>query len=75
MGLSAPSPGAHTSLLVCRRILYRFLDLLTAQGRALQGFVQREFDDYLKCGRLECGFPRVGCEHCHTARLVENSSL
>ena len=26
---------------------------LTAQGRELSGYVQREFDDYLKCGRLE----------------------
>jgi len=32
--------------------------------------VQREFEDYLKCGRLEHGFLRVQCEDCHSERLV-----
>ena len=40
------------------------------QGRALPLYVQREFDDYLECGRLEHGFLRVGCEDCHHERLV-----
>jgi hypothetical protein len=43
---------------------------LAAQGRALPGYVQREFDDYLKCGRLEYGFMRVRCESCHAEHLV-----
>ncbi len=29
-----------------------------------------EFDDYLKCGRLEHGFLRVRCDTCHFERLV-----
>ena len=29
-----------------------FLDLMAAQGRPLPVYVQREFDDYLRCGRL-----------------------
>ena len=33
---------------------------LVAQGRELPGYVQREFEDYLKCGRLE---------HCLTYRM------
>ena len=31
---------------------------------------QREFADYLKCGRLEHGFLRVRCDKCHFERLV-----
>lgn len=30
----------------------------------------REFEDYLKCGRLEHGFLRVRCESCHAEHLV-----
>ena len=40
-----------------------------AQGRVLPAYVQREFDDYLKCGRLENGFLWVRCESCHAEHL------
>ncbi len=50
--------------------LPQFLLLMEQQGRFIPGYVQREFDDYLKCGRLEYGFLRVRCEDCHHARLV-----
>ncbi len=43
---------------------------LAEQGRGLPEYVQREFEDYLKCGRLEGGFLRVRCDTCHTERLV-----
>jgi len=43
---------------------------LAGQGRVLPEYVQREFEDYLQCGRLERGFPRVRCESCHAERLV-----
>lgn len=43
---------------------------LAVQGRELPGYVQREFDDYLKCGRLEHGFLRVRCDTCHAEHLV-----
>lgn len=43
---------------------------LAAQGRELPGYVQREFDNYLKCGRLEHGFLRVRCDTCHAEHLV-----
>ena len=39
-------------------------------GRPLLGFVQEEFEAYLKCGRLEGGFLRVRCEACHAEKLV-----
>jgi len=32
---------------------------LAAQGTELPAYVQREFEAYLKCSRLEGGFPRV----------------
>lgn len=59
-------------------LLYRLIeahypalaDLVAAQGRALPRYVQREFEDYLKCGRLEHGFLRVRCDACHHERLV-----
>ena len=43
---------------------------LAEEGIELPGYVQREFDDYLKCGRLEYGFMRVRCESCHAEQLV-----
>ena len=43
---------------------------LAEEDRILPDYVQREFEDYLKCGRLEHGFLRVRCETCHEERLV-----
>jgi len=59
-------------------LLYRIVDEyypaftahLAAQGRALPDYVHREFEDYLKCGRLEHGFLRARCESCHAEHLV-----
>ena len=48
----------------------RFLALLADQGRSLPHYVQREFDDFLRCGILEHGFLRVQCQECHSERLV-----
>ncbi|NRB37009.1 MAG: transposase zinc-binding domain-containing protein [Pseudomonadales bacterium] len=39
-------------------------------GKYLPAYVKREFDAYLKCGKLENGFLRVRCEYCHHERLV-----
>jgi hypothetical protein len=39
-------------------------------GTALPGYVEREFENYLKCGRLEHGFLRVRCDSCHAEHLV-----
>ena len=50
-----------------------FVAQLAAQGTELPEYVQREFEDYLKCGRLEGGFLRVQCETCHAERLVAYS--
>lgn len=43
---------------------------MAAQGSPLPGYVAREFEDYLKCGRLEHGFLRVRCQSCHHEKLV-----
>jgi hypothetical protein len=43
---------------------------LEAQGRTLPKFVRQEFEDYLKCGRIEHGFLRVRCTECHADKLV-----
>ena len=59
-------------------LLYRIIEQhypaftahLAAQGRVLPEYVQREFEDYLKCGRLEHGFLRVRCESCHAEHLL-----
>ena len=47
-----------------------FADRMVAQGTPLPNQVQREFEDYLKCGRLEPCFLRVRCESCHGEHLV-----
>jgi hypothetical protein len=43
---------------------------LAAQGRALPGYVEQEFEDYLRCGPLVHGFLRVRCTSCHQEQLV-----
>jgi ribosomal protein S27E len=74
-GSTAP---AHVRHRPERTLLYqvieqhypRFLAHLAASGRTLPRHVQREFEDYLKCGRLEHGFLRVRCEGCQAEKLV-----
>lgn len=41
-----------------------------AQGNALPGYVEQEFEGYFESGRLEHGFLRVRCDTCHTEHLV-----
>jgi ribosomal protein S27E len=43
---------------------------LAMHGKYLPAYVTTEFDEYLKCGRLEHGFLRVRCESCHDEKLV-----
>ena len=45
------------------------MEHLAARDRTLPAHVQREFEGYLKCGRLEHGFLRVHCADCHAERL------
>jgi len=43
---------------------------LANHGKHLPAYVTKEFDEYLKCGRLEHGFLRARCESCHDEKLV-----
>ena len=43
---------------------------LASHDKYLPAYVTKEFDEYLKCGRLEHGFLRVRCETCHDEKLV-----
>jgi ribosomal protein S27E len=43
---------------------------LAQQGKSLPDHVHREFEAFLKCGRLEHGFLRLRCDKCHFERLV-----
>ena len=47
-----------------------FVAHLAEQGKSLPVYIEKEFEAYLKCGRLEHGFLRVKCESCHFERLV-----
>ena len=46
-----------------------------SEGRVLPDYVRQEFEEYLKCGRLEHGFLRVQCETCHAEHLVVSRQL
>ena len=70
--LAAQAPGRYGRQRPETTLLYElvgqyyplFLATLEQDGRTLPSFVQREFDAYLKCGRLEHGFLRVRCTQC-----------
>ncbi len=47
-----------------------FAERMSCEGRALPAYVRREFDEFLRCGRLGHGFLRVRCDSCHAERLV-----
>ncbi len=49
--------------LVSKYYYPAFRQQLAEEGRILLDYVQREFEDYLKCGRLEHGFLRVPVKH------------
>ena len=48
----------------------QFLTHMGQQDKGLPKYVRSEFEEYLKCGRLEYGFLRVRCEDCHYEHLV-----
>jgi ribosomal protein S27E len=47
-----------------------FREMRAEAGRSLPDYIEKEFDAYLKCGRLEEGFLRLRCEDCHAEKLV-----
>jgi len=48
----------------------QFFDLMAHQVSPLPDYVQREFEDYLRCGCMAHGFLRVRCDTCHAEHLL-----
>jgi len=63
-------PEATLLYLIIQEHWSGFRAELERQGKYLPKFVVQEFEEYLKCGRLEHGFLRVQCESCHHEKLV-----
>ena len=68
--ISAISLKINMTQSVGIKTLPVFRQQLVEESRALPDYVQREFEDYLKVGRLGQGFMRVHCETCHEDNLV-----
>jgi Transposase zinc-binding domain len=69
----APREPSHTVLYpVIAEPLETFLASLAdaPEATGLPAYVQREFDDYLRCGILAHGFLRLGCDTCKHELLV-----
>tara|TARA_Y100000034_G_scaffold74164_1_gene89211 strand:+ start:122 stop:688 length:567 start_codon:yes stop_codon:yes gene_type:complete len=47
-----------------------FIKQLSDQGKSSPRHVEKEFAEFLKCGRLEHGFLRVICDDCKHEKLV-----
>ena len=59
---------------IVERHLSTLRDELQRHESSLPRFVLTEFQDYLRCGRLEYGFVRVKCNGCRHEHLVAGSS-
>jgi len=77
-GILAREAMEHTRHQPEQTLLYQvieehypeFLSHLSELDKTLPQYVQTEFEEYLKCGRLEYGFLRVQCDSCHKEQLV-----
>ena len=63
-------PGANLLYRLVERFYPELVTVREGAGRPLPGYVQDEFQAYLKCGRVEHRFLRVRCEDCHAEKLV-----
>ena len=63
-------PEATLLYQIVREYWPEFQAAMARHGKFLPAYVIKEFDEYLKCGRLEHGFLRVRCESCHDEKLV-----
>ena len=64
------APSRPLSNALVKEHFPQFLERLDAEGVSLPHFVREEFEAYLECGRLECGFLRVKCDACQHEKLV-----
>lgn len=69
-GLCAAPPGRALFYQIIEEYYPAFKQHLEAQAAYLPGYVEQEFEDNLKCGRLEYGFLRMRCEACQTEHLI-----
>jgi ribosomal protein S27E len=62
----------ETTLLyqLVERYYSDFTASLAAQGKYLPKYIEREFDEFLRCGELENRFLRVVCDDCKDENLV-----
>ena len=72
-----PSPGGYRRHRPEQTVLYQCVEQhwdafveRAEQAGGLPRFVTREFEAYLKCGRLEYGCLRLGCRACGYEQLV-----
>ncbi len=56
--------------LVAQHAQTMFDELRDADGRGLPRYVERELDEYLRCGMLVHGFARVRCQACGDELVV-----
>lgn len=63
-------PEESTLYKIIQENWLTFLSQVEETGSGLPGFVQKEFEEYLKCGVLAHGFLRVKCDSCKHERLV-----
>jgi len=63
-------PGQTLLYQLVERYYPELAELMDDQGRPFPRYVRKEFDEYLKCGRLEYGFLRLSCQTCHVERLL-----
>jgi hypothetical protein len=67
-------PEATLLYQLVERYYLGFTVNLAEQGKYLPKYVEREFDEFLRCGRLEYGFLRVVCGYCKHEKLVACST-
>jgi ribosomal protein S27E len=67
------SPRNHFVYQLVERYSSEFTANFAEQGKYLPKYVEREFDEFLRCGSLEFGFLRVLCGDCKHEKLVEFS--
>jgi len=63
-------PEASLLYQLIREYWPEFQAELASQGRFLPAYVTKEFDEHLKCGRLEHGFLRVRRDSCQDEKLI-----
>jgi len=55
---------------IVERYYPELTQFMARQGKRLPNYIQQEFDDFLKCGRLEYGFLRLRCDSCKQEHLL-----